>query len=636
MTLTEEERRRYEEEKKLGVDAEEEQSRTGGGRSTGQPDQHYSSASRHRVESHHGGGRGRGGGVRVENERGRIDSYRGSAGGWDNDGKGRDEDRRAGSGLEISAGGTEAGAAGGSRTYSSRNFSAMWSENGEVPRRYSNYSYSNWTSGRDVSGVGSAAYGRGSHETTSSHHSSSSSSDSRHGYGRQGASSADLDSAGSTGSVRHHSWSSGGTEDSDNVGRGYQGAGYSAGGTHFTFSTETSDISDNIGARYQSSHLYNAGRSGLAEGIDNRTGFQEHQMWSTRDNAQSGANRFNSELEESARGSGGLRNYIWTPEISGDTVGRHEISSSGLDSARGHIGRNSHIGIETDIAAVGRQGYSGSGSSQYGVVGGGEEARRQHSSSHSGGSYTWSTIDRGVTQSYDLDNNRDYDAWKRGHDAYGTHRDNVDYSAHSGGSGTHGAGGSVGIRQHYSSSNLGYGDGAGQYGSGGSRQYSSHYESGTSWSSGDRTVTENKLEGNNDESAGQLKLYRKYRHHSTVEDDRKERPSRQRRNVDDAELEQATRCNVTKCSKMRCVLGPMAKGGEVKFAFRFLVWAKTLKSVSSIVLISYICYMSSSDYVVSDGRIIDELLIGKDMEGSSCSLVVGSFPALAWSDSEKT
>jgi hypothetical protein len=603
MTLTEEERRRYEEEKKLGVDTEEEQSRTSGGRSTGRHEQNYSSESGFGVESRHGGGRGYGGGVRVENERGRTDSYRGeSTVGRDSGGRGRVEDERGGSGVEISAGG-----AGASRTYSSRNFSATLSENGEIPRKYSNYSYSNWTSGGDVSGVGSAAYGRGSHEATSSHHSSSSSADSGHGYARQGGSSEHLGttgSTGSTGSVRHYSWSSGSAEDPDNVGRGYQGAGYSAGGTHFTFSTETSDISDNIGARYQSSHLSNAGRTGSVQGVDNRTRSREHQTWSAQDNTHAGTSRFSSELEESARGSGGLRHYIWTPEISGDTVGRHEISSSGLDSARGHIGRNSHIGIETDNAATGQQWYSGSGSSQYGVVGGEEEARRQHSGSHSGGSYSWSTIDRGVTQSHDSNNNRDYDAWRRGHDARGTSRDNVDYNADRRGSGTHGTGGSVDITRHYSSSSLGYGDGAGQYGSGGSRQYS-----GTSWSSSDRTVSENKLEDSDDQSSGQLKLYRKYRHHSFVEDNSKERQSRRRRNVDDAELEQATRCNITKCSKMRCVLGPMAKGEEVKFAFRFLVWAKTLKSVSFILLFLFICDMldsvSSSDYIVSDDWIIN-------------------------------
>jgi hypothetical protein len=90
------------------------------------------------------------------------------------------------------------------------------------------------------------------------------------------------------------------------------------------------------------------------------------------------------------------------------------------------------------------------------------------------------------------------------------------------------------------------------------------------------------LEGNEEESTGQLKLYRKYRHHSSGEDGSKESKSRQRRNAADAELEQATKCNTTQCSKMRCVLGPLAKGEEVKFAFRFLVWAKTLKSVSVI------------------------------------------------------
>lgn len=604
MTLTEEERRRYEEEKKSSVDAEEEQSRTSGSRSTS-----HDVESRYKVESRHGGGRGHGGGVRVENERERTDSYRGgSAVGQDSDSKGRVEDKRGGSGVDVNTGGAGVGEAEGSRTHSSRNFSATWSENGEAPRSYSNYSYSNWTSGGEVSGVGSAAYGKGSHETTSSHHSSSSSAGSGRGYVGQVGSFAHLDG---TGNVRQHSWSSGDAEGSDNVGRGYQGAGYGAGGAHLTFSTETSDISDNIGARYQSPHLSNAGRTGLVQGTGNRTRLEEHQTWLTQDNAHAGTSRFGSELEESARGSGGLRHYIWTPEISGDTLGRHETSSSGLDSARGHIGRNSHIGIETDNAAAGKQWYSGSGSSQYGVVGGEDEARRQHGS-HSGGSYSWSTVDRGVTQSQGSDNNRDYDAWTRGgHDARETNADNIDYNAGRRGSGSHGAGGSVDVTQHYSSSNLGYGEGTGQHGSGVSQQYSSHRESGTSWSSSDRTVSENKLEGTDDQSSGQLKLYRKYRHHSSVEDGHKEWRSRQRRNVDDAELEQATRCNITKCSKMRCVLGPMAKGEEIKFAFRFLVWAKTLKSVSFIVLFLCICDMfkdgvNSSEYAVSDDRMINE------------------------------
>jgi hypothetical protein len=89
------------------------------------------------------------------------------------------------------------------------------------------------------------------------------------------------------------------------------------------------------------------------------------------------------------------------------------------------------------------------------------------------------------------------------------------------------------------------------------------------------------LEGSEDGSSGQLKLYRKYRHHgSGGSSGEAQQPRRQRRNTDEAELERATHCNTTRCSKMRCVLGPMAKGEEIKFAFRFLIWAKTLKSVS--------------------------------------------------------
>jgi hypothetical protein len=162
-----------------------------------------------------------------------------------------------------------------------------------------------------------------------------------------------------------------------------------------------------------------------------------------------------------------------------------------------------------------------------------------------------------------------------------------DYSIGRRGGGVHGTGSAVDVTQHYSSSGSGYGDAAGQYASGGqqrsgSHHYSSHYESGTSWKSSDSTVSENKLEGNEEDSTGQLKLYRKYRHHSSGEDSSEDSKSRQRRNAADAELEQATHCNATRCSKMRCVLGPLAKGKEVKFAFRFLVWAKTLKSVSVI------------------------------------------------------
>lgn len=580
-TLTEEERRRYEEEKKLGFETEEELSRTSGGRGTGHFEHHYTSESGYGVGSHQSRGGGKAGGVRVENETGRTDNYRGrSSFGRDGDGRGSVEDQRGGNGVEISAGGAQVGTAGHSRTHSSRNFSATWSEDSEAPRRYSNYSYSNWTSGGDESGVGVSAYGRGSHDVTSSHHSSPSSAESRHGYARQGGSSAHLDSAGSTGSARHYStsWSSGGTEGSDNVGRGYQGAGHGAGGAHITFSTETSDISDNIGARYQSSHLSNAGRIGSAQGIDNRTRFQEHQTWSTQDNAHVSTNRFNSDLEESARGSGGFRHYVWSPQVSGDSVSGHETSSSGLERTRGHIGRDSHVGIETDSAGAGQQWYSGSGSAQYGVAGGEEAARRQH-----GGSYSWSTVDSGATQGHGFNNNNnDYDAWRGGYDAHGTHRDNVDDSVDRRGGRTHDTGGSVEVTQQHSSSNLGYGGGGG---GGGSRQYSSHHESGTSWSVSDRTVSGNKLEGSDDDQpSGQLKLYRKYRHHSSVEDNSGERQSkRRRRNVDDAELERATHCNITKCSKMRCVLGPMAKGEEVKFAFRFLVWAKTLKSVSFIL-----------------------------------------------------
>jgi len=593
-TLTEEERRRYEEEKKLGFETEEELSRIGGSRGSGHYEQHYTSESSYGTGSLQGTGRVHGGGVRTENEPRR-----------------RVEDQGTGYGVMISAGGAGAGAAGVSRTHSSRNFSATWSENNETPRRYSNYSYSNWTSGEDASGVGTAAYGRAGHEDTRSHHSSSSSAATRHGYSRQAGSSAHSDTSGRLGNVQHYStnWSLGGTEGSGNVGRGYQGAGYGGAGTHFTFSTETSDISDNIGASYQSSHLSSAGRTGSAQSIDNRTRFRDHQTWSPEDNTHgfdnADTNQYGSELEESARGSGGFRHYIWTPEISGDPVSidnsRHQSSSSGLDSTRGHIGRNSHIGIETDSATAGQQWHSGSGSSQYGVIGGEEASRRQHGTSHSS-LYSWSTVDGGGTQHHSLNNDHEYDAWRRGHNAYGTTGDNVDVSKHYSssyghdynadrrGSGTRGGGsGNVDAARHYSSSSFGFGDAAGQYGSGGehrsgSQHYSSHYESGTHWNSNERTAGENKLEGSEDESSGQLKLYRKYRHYSPDDSGKGKQSRRQRRNVDDAELERATHCNTTRCSKMRCVLGPMAKGEEVKFAFRFLVWAETLKSVSFVQL----------------------------------------------------
>lgn len=575
-TLTDEERRHYEEEKKLGIKIEE---MSGAGRQ--------------------GGGSGSTSGVRSESEH--THSYRkGFRVSQDRDGGGRNEDQRGGYGIDVSTGGAGAGTAGSTRSHSSRNFSATWSEDGEAPRRYSNYSYSNWTSG----GGDSSAYGRGSQEIASSHHLSPSSAGSRQGYARQGGSPPYLDNFGSAGDVRHYSsnWSSGAI---DNAGRGYEGAGYDTGiyggaGAHFTFSTETSDILHNIGASYQGSHLSNAEKTVLAEGSDNRRRIQSHVTSAQGkeygfDNV--GTSQFDSELEESARGSGGLRHYIWTPEISGGSVpvdrNRHESSSSGVDSTREQIGRKSHVGTETDSTAAGQQWYSGSDSSQYGRVGQEEADRRHHGTSHSG-SYGWSTIDRSVTEHYGSSNNRDYDTWRRGHDVYGVHGDNVDDSSSSyghdynigrRGGGVHGTGSSVDATQNYGSSSSGYGDAAGQYVSGGqqrsgSQHYSSHYESGTSWKSSDRTVGENKLEGSEGESTGQLKLYRKYRHRSPGDGSSKGSKSRQRRNAADAELEQATQCNTTQCSKMRCVLGPLAKGEEVKFAFRFLVWAKTLKSVS--------------------------------------------------------
>jgi hypothetical protein len=539
----------------------------------------------------------------VENER--THSYReGSRIVQDRDGRGRIDDQRGAYGMEISTGGAGAGTVGSTRSHSSRNFSATWSENVEAPHRYSNYSYSNWTSGGDA-----AAYGGESHEIPSSHHLSSSSlAGTRQGYARQGGRSSVLDNFGSAGDIRHYSsnWSSVGT---DNVGRDYEGAGYGSGiydgaGTHFTFSTETSDILHNIGASYQSSHLSNAEKTVLAQDTGNRGRLRSH-VTSAQGNEYGfdnvGTSQFGSELEETARGSDGFRHYTWTPEISGGSIpadkNRHESSSSGLDSTREQIGRNSHIGIETDSAAAGQQWYSGSGSSQYARVGQEEADRRQHGSSHSG-SHSWSTIDRSVTEHYGSGNNRDYDTWRRGHSVYGTHGDNVDESSSSyghdynigrRGGGVHGTGSRVDITRNYGSSSSGYGDAAGQYVSGGqqrsgSQQYSSHYESGTSWKSSDSTVSENKLEGNEGESTGQLKLYRKYRHQNSGEGNSKENKSRQRRNAADAEMEQATHCNTTRCSKMRCVLGPLAKGEEVKFAFRFLVWAKTLKSVSVIYL----------------------------------------------------
>lgn len=567
--MTDEERKRYEEEKKLVIKSEE-MSGTG----------------------HQGGGSTSS--VRGESEH--THSYR--KGFQDGDGGGRNEDQKGGYGIDVATGGAGAGTAGITRSHSSRNFTATWTENGEAPHRYSNYSYSNRTSGVD-----SSAYGRGSQEITSSHHLSSSSGGSRQGYARQGGSSPYLDNFGSAGDVRHYSgnWSLGAA---DNAGRGYEGAGYDTGiyggaGAHFAFSTETSDILHNIGTSYQSSHLLNAGETVSAQGSDNRRRTQSR-VTSAQGNEYGfdnvGTSQFDSELEESARGSGGLRHYSWTPEESGGSLpvdrNRHESSRSGVDSTREQIGRNSHSGIETDSTAGGQQWYSSGGSSQYGRVGQEEADRRHHGTSHSG-SYSWSTVDRSVTEHYGSNNNRDYDTSRRGHNVYGVHGDNVDdsssnyghdYNVGRRGGGVHGTGSSVDITQNYGSSSSGYGDAAGQYASGGqqssgSQHYSSHYEGETSWKSSDGTVSENKLEGNEGESTGQLKLYRKYRHHSSGDGSGKDSKSRQRRNAADAELEQATHCNTTKCSKMRCVLGPLAKGEEVKFTFRFLVWAKTLKSL---------------------------------------------------------
>lgn len=599
-TLTEEERRRYEEEKKLGI-GNEDMSGRGGGRGSGYYEQHGS----YGAAGHQGGGSTVG--VRGESED--THSYRkGFRVVQDRDGGGRIEDQERGYGLDISRDGAGAETADTTRSHSSRNFSATWSENDEAPRRYSNYSYSNWTSGGD-----SSAYGRGSQDITSSHHLSSGSAGARRGYARQGGSSPHLDNFGSAGDVRHYysNWSSGATDDS---GRGYEGPGYDTGvyggaGAHFTFSTETSDILHNFGANYQGSHFSNAEKTVSSEDGDNRRRLQGR-VTSAQGNEYGfdnvGTSQFGSELEESARGSGGLRHYIWTPEISGGSVpvdkNRHESSSSGVDSTREQIGKNLHVGIETDRTAAGQQWYSGSDSSQHGRVGQEEADRRHHGTSHSG-SHSWSTVDRVDTEHYGSNNNRDYDTLRRGHNVYGVHRDNVDDSSSSyghdynidrRGGGVHGTGGSVDITQNYGSSSSGYGDAAGQYASGGqqrsgSQHYSSHYERGTSWRSGDKTVSENKLEGNEGESTGQLKLYRKYTHRSADEDSSKESKSRRRRNAADAELEQATKCNATQCSKMRCVLGPLAKGEEVKFAFRFLIWAKTLKSVSVTVFIFKLC-----------------------------------------------
>ena len=596
-TLTDEERRHYEEEKKLRIKSEEMSGtgRRGGGSTSGV-----------RGESEHTHGYRQG--FRVSQDR---------------DGVGRNEDQTGGYGTDVSTGRAGAGSAGGTRSHSSRNFTATWSENGEAPHSYSNYSYSNWTSGGD-----SSAYGRGSQEITSSHHLSSSSGGSRQGQTRQGGSPPYLDNFGSAGDVRHYSgnWSLGAA---DNAGRGYEGAGYDTGtyggaGAHFTFSTETSDILHNIGTSYQSSHLPNAEETVSAQGSDNRRRTQVR-VTSAQGNEygfdNAGTSQFGSELEESARGSGGLRHYILTPEISGGSLpvdrNRHESSSSGVDSTREQIGRNVHSGTETDSTAAGQQWYSGSGSSQYGRVGQEEADRRHHGTSHSG-SYSWSTGDRSVTEHYGSNNNRDYDTWRRGHSVYGAHGDNVDDSSSSyghdynigrEGGGVHGTGSSADITQNYGSSSSGYGDAAGQHASGGqqrsgSRHYSSHYESGAGWKSSDETVSENKLEGNEGESTGQLKLYRKYRHHSAGEDSSQDSKPRQRRNAADTELEQATQCNTTQCSKMRCVLGPLAKGEEVKFAFRFLVWAKTLKSVSVThfeiqCYIFYIKVLSSSSFFSS-------------------------------------
>ncbi|XP_069683383.1 integrin alpha-PS2 isoform X1 [Periplaneta americana] len=223
--------------------------------------------------------------------------------------------------------------------------------------------------------------------------------------------------SGSWSSNYSSSWSGGHEVPAGGVLRHYN---WASNGSDVTFSTETSDISDRVGASYS------------------------------------------NQLEESARGTGGFRHYVWSPDVS------TPHGSSGLDVARGHIGTDSHVGIETDNAGVGF-----------------ETRRGQH-----GGSQSWSSSSSWTSG--------DPDAWRSSSE------------------------------QHWSSS-----------------------------------------EGGD----GQLKLYRKY--------NAGEGGRRRRRDVGgDAQLRQATQCNTTHCSRMRCTLGPLAKGDAVELSFKFVLWASTIQSIA--------------------------------------------------------
>ncbi|PSN37770.1 hypothetical protein C0J52_13179 [Blattella germanica] len=199
--------------------------------------------------------------------------------------------------------------------------------------------------------------------------------------------------SGSSGTFRHYTdWSTGqgGSSDYDRS-RGYSGS------RDFTVSEETSDIPDNLGASYS--------RGGSREHHGQEVYGQESQ--------------FSKDLEESARGTGGLRHFVWAPDV-----------PSGRQTGYG-----SSIGIETD----------GAGSRQHGGgIGFEESGRREYSGSWRGGQHEENS------------------------------GDNVDY-----GSRRYNAG--SGSSSHYSSSHSGHG--TGDQRGGGSYHASSHYESSSSWSS---------------------------------------------------------------------------------------------------------------------------------------------------------
>nr|CAD7408554.1 unnamed protein product [Timema cristinae] len=485
----------------------------------------------------------------------------------------------------------------GSTSQTFHNYSSTWSQNGGRPQHYSNFTYTNSSGGRailtsgnaseyDSSGViirhhgtgssraehidraaGSAggAYGGESSSWSSGRSGSMGTSRDRHlvsGEDMRGGmvhstamnggdssvnrgqhssnetfrQSSSSRSSGQSGSVGSHSIAGehntqGNTTHWSRESHPLNERNTSSGGgdvyrqSSSTWSSQSSDGFANSGGRHLETggehvHGGETRQSGWSSGTRGGSNEREHRNWSS-EGISSG--------RDSAVGSG--QHFVWEDNAE-NSGGTYHIGSQNVDDVlhQKHVldpNYGSQDRYETG-GSYSRQYGTGSGSQQERNIGQGQRGRSEYSSSSSHG--------------YEQNGDSQYETDQRRRDESDSNR----------------------YIQHYITSKPEPSSGNQQHIHGDNdRSRTSWHQSSESsrHHSRDSNINgENQLEFTNKDLDDRFTLY-----------------DRTKREAGDNELNQLLECNQTKCIKIRCTLGPLAKDQDVKLAFRSRLWAKTIQ-----------------------------------------------------------